>query len=79
MNETASLHRKAWDLIPWILNGSASAQDRLLVHEHLNQCEDCRAELDFQRSLQTALQQQAPVNELDLPSDFRAPQLGLGD
>lgn len=24
-------------------------------------------------------QQQAPVNELDLPSDFRAPQLGLGD
>jgi DNA-directed RNA polymerase subunit omega len=23
--------------------------------------------------------QQAPVNELDLPSDFRAPQLGLGD
>jgi DNA-directed RNA polymerase subunit omega len=24
-------------------------------------------------------QQQQPVNELDLPSDFRAPQLGLGD
>jgi DNA-directed RNA polymerase subunit omega len=23
--------------------------------------------------------QQQPVNELDLPSDFRAPQLGLGD
>jgi DNA-directed RNA polymerase subunit omega len=25
------------------------------------------------------LQSTAPVNELDLPSDFRAPQLGLGD
>jgi DNA-directed RNA polymerase subunit omega len=24
-------------------------------------------------------QQQAPASELDLPSDFRAPQLGLGD
>lgn len=24
-------------------------------------------------------QQQAPTNELDIPSDFRAPQLGLGD
>jgi len=24
-------------------------------------------------------QQQAPAGELDLPSDFRAPQLGLGD
>jgi DNA-directed RNA polymerase subunit omega len=24
-------------------------------------------------------QQQQPVNELDMPSDFRAPQLGLGD
>jgi hypothetical protein len=23
--------------------------------------------------------QQPPVSELDLPSDFRAPQLGLGD
>jgi hypothetical protein len=23
--------------------------------------------------------QQQPVNELDMPSDFRAPQLGLGD
>ena len=25
------------------------------------------------------VQQQAPASELDLPSDFRAPQLGLGD
>jgi DNA-directed RNA polymerase subunit omega len=25
------------------------------------------------------LQQQQPVSELDIPSDFRAPQLGLGD
>ena len=25
------------------------------------------------------LQQQPPASELDLPSDFRAPQLGLGD
>ena len=24
-------------------------------------------------------QQQAPAHELDIPSDFRAPQLGLGD
>jgi hypothetical protein len=23
--------------------------------------------------------QQQPVSELDIPSDFRAPQLGLGD
>lgn len=25
------------------------------------------------------VQQQPPVSELDMPSDFRAPQLGLGD
>lgn len=73
MNETVSLHRRAWDLIPWILNGSASAADRQAVEQHLQQCDDCRAELAFQRSLQSALQQQpVPVSDAQAWQRFAA-------
>jgi hypothetical protein len=55
MNDTASAHRQAWDLIPWIVNGSAPAAELLAVQAHLEGCADCRQELEFQRQLQAAM------------------------
>jgi hypothetical protein len=55
MNDTSSAHRQAWDLIPWIVNGSAPESERLVVQAHLDACADCRQELEFQRQLQAAM------------------------
>lgn len=55
INETSSVHRQAWDLIPWIVNGSAPKSERLVVQAHLQSCADCRQELEFQRHLQAAM------------------------
>jgi hypothetical protein len=45
------VHRQAWHVIPWVVNGTASQADEALVHDHSVQCEDCRDELAAQRSL----------------------------
>ncbi len=48
-------HREAWELIPWVVNGTATEQERSLVHAHLAGCADCTSELRFQSELRTAL------------------------
>lgn len=56
MNDTSQAHRQAWDLIPWIVNGSAPESEQLLAREHLTACADCRQELEFQRQLLAAME-----------------------
>lgn len=55
INDTSSAHRQAWDLIPWIVNGSAPESELSAVQAHLETCADCRQELEFQRQLQAAM------------------------
>jgi anti-sigma factor RsiW len=57
-------HRHAWELIPWVINGRASAEERALVDAHLKDCADCRGELAFQRELQQGITD-APEPALD--------------
>jgi len=57
--DAATTHRRAWDLIPWFIGGSASDEERLLVEQHAATCADCRDEIAFHRSLQTAMLAQA--------------------
>ncbi len=52
---STSLHRRAWDLIPWIINGSAPQSECQAVEAHLHDCPDCGAELEFQRRVQMAI------------------------
>lgn len=52
-SELAHLH--AWELLPWIVNGRASDTERRLLDVHLRDCERCRAELTFQRTLHAAM------------------------
>jgi hypothetical protein len=58
MVDTTSVHRQAWDLIPWIVNGSAPESEWQAVQAHLDSCADCREELEFQRQLHAAMAQQ---------------------
>lgn len=48
-------HRRTWDLIPWIVNGSASAAEREIADAHLRDCVDCRDELAFQSLLHAGM------------------------
>jgi anti-sigma factor RsiW len=65
-HKVAGDHRRVWDVIPWVVNGSASAAEQRLVDEHVQVCADCRSELARQRSVQTAVAQAvAPVTDVD--------------
>lgn len=48
-------HRQTWDLIPWLVNGTASAGDRALAETHLAACTDCRDEYAFQARVHAGL------------------------
>lgn len=52
-------HHLAWELIPWLVNGRASADDRTRVERHLAVCADCRIEYAFEQQLYGALQQRS--------------------
>ena len=49
-------HREAWELIPWVVNGTATEQERALLHAHLADCADCTSEYRFQSELRTTVQ-----------------------
>jgi hypothetical protein len=53
--DAMSEHRRAWEVIPWVVNGSASAAQRRVLDAHLSGCDDCRLELARQRELQSAI------------------------
>lgn len=65
--DAASEHRRAWELIPWVVNGSATAAQRRLLDAHLSTCDDCRLELVRQRELQSAIASELPpaVGDVD--------------
>ena len=56
MNENeAQAHRQTWDLLPWIVNGTATADDRRRVETHLSECSDCRDEFALQSQLHAGI------------------------
>ena len=54
-DDAFSIHRRAWELIPWVVNGRASGEERRTVEQHLTECGDCREEFDFQMRLHGAM------------------------
>lgn len=54
-------HRQTWDLIPWLVNGTATASDRALAEAHLAACADCRDEYAFQSRVHAGLGVEAAV------------------
>lgn len=50
------LHRRVWELVPWVVAGGGSDRERALVHAHAAACERCADELAFHRDLHAAMQ-----------------------
>ena len=48
-------HRRAWELIPLVINGTAPADERAFIDAHLRDCADCRDEYAFQLRLQAGM------------------------
>jgi hypothetical protein len=61
----SAAHRRAWDAIPWLVNGTASDSQRRAVEAHLHDCGPCRDEIERQRVLHAALS--APGAAPDAP------------
>jgi len=57
--DAASEHRRAWEAIPWVVNGSATTAQRHLLDTHMTACDDCRRELARERELQSAIASEA--------------------
>jgi len=49
------------ELLPWYANGSLGAEDRAWVDAYLEQHPEARSELDWYRSLQARVQENAPA------------------
>ena len=65
--DTPPSHHRAWEAIPWVVNGRASNAQRLSVEAHASECVDCRAELARQRELHGVMtQDQATMTNPDL-------------
>ena len=64
-----SEHREVWELLPALVNGTADGAQTRRVERHLDDCADCRAELERERLLRMALSlpaEHAPDVELGL-------------
>ena len=55
-----SLHRRAWDAIPWVVAGAASADDTHTVQTHLPECSECQDEWALHQRVHSGLQTSAP-------------------
>jgi hypothetical protein len=55
LTENTAIHRRIWELLPWVVNDTASESERTAVVAHLEACDDCREEFEFQRRLHAAM------------------------
>jgi hypothetical protein len=51
MKSKTMSHLEAWDLIPWLVNGTLEADEKAQVEHHVRNCRDCAEELATQRQL----------------------------
>ena len=55
-------HSRAFELLPWLVNGSLGAAERDAVEQHVRSCLSCHRELKEQQRLRTALRAQPAVH-----------------
>lgn len=51
MQRAHSNHEQYWEMIPWIVNGRASEAEQRAVLAHIEDCSECREELERHRAL----------------------------
>lgn len=62
--DARALHRRAWEAIPWLVNGRIDGAERAALASHLGECRDCREELALQQRLHDELAR-APTPAVD--------------
>ncbi len=55
-------HTRAFELLPWLVNGSLGAEERDAVEQHVRSCLACHRELKEQQRLRAALRAQPAVH-----------------
>jgi len=55
-------HSRAFELLPWLVNGSLGAEERDQVEQHVRSCLACHRELKEQQRLRAALRAQPAVH-----------------
>jgi hypothetical protein len=71
MNQHArpeEVHEEAWELLPWLVNGSLAPDEQARVSRHVEECEECRREIDLQTGIQAALEGDARIEYAPQPS-----------
>lgn len=78
-------HERAFELLPWLVNGSLSPSERDAVEEHARTCITCRRELREQQRLQSAIRAQPTVHvtsqlgfeqlDREIDGEVRAPRV----
>lgn len=59
-------HRRAWEAIPWRVNGRIDDAERAVLEAHLRECRDCRDELALQERVRDELARQpGPAADID--------------
>jgi hypothetical protein len=62
-------HSRAFELLPWLVNGSLGAEERDAAEQHVRSCLACHRELKQQQRLRAALRAQ-PVVHLSPQTNF---------
>ncbi len=62
-------HREIWEQIPWVVNGTASAEQNARVWDHVARCTDCAAELQAQARLRAAMRGE-PASDVQAGAAF---------
>lgn len=55
------IHERAWELIPWLVNGRLEDGAEPWLSQHVGSCEECRREIEAQKTLATGFTADARV------------------
>lgn len=69
MKDTAEIlsHEQVSALLPWLINGSLSENEKDALMEHANSCLDCRREAKQLKALQAALSRESALSSVPRP------------
>ena len=71
-------HLRAWEVLPWVVNGRATPDQAAWVAEHVAGCDDCRSELAWQQRLHDAIAGTPVAAPTDVGADNDAPAAEAG-
>ena len=58
---SASAHRTAYELLPWLVNGTLDADELASVSAHVRECARCRREIEFLEEVRCACAKEEPA------------------